>query len=337
MKESSADAPHETRRVAFDAEVSSIAWDGDAVVDLARGNQAYGMDGTRRDSQFFWGYPFDMGIVGPSGVVAVAHRRGTKGLVAWGELRGQYREINRSFYCADAYDYPVALFAGPAGRALLVHCPDSYAQLEVEDAITGEGLTRRDPSSIDFFHSRLTVSRSGRWLASAGWVWHPVAMLHLVDLEAALSGTPEALDQPAIPPLDISDQEIGGVAWTPDDHLLISTTKEALGNDDPPPLPTSGIGCFDVGRNSWCFTTTLDQPGGEIMDLGDHRHVLVVDQHPRLLDARTGDEIASWPDLPTGSHASPIDDRDRRLVALDPAGLRFAVASNRTLTLVALG
>lgn len=170
--------PREIGRVTFDVEVASIAWAGDAVVDLARGNQAYGMDGSRRDSRFFWGYPFDIGIVGPSGVVALAHRRGTKGLVAWGELRGQYREINRSFYCADSYDYPLARFAGPDGRALLVHCPDSYANLEVEDAISGERLTRREPAALDFFHSRLSVSPSGRWLASAGWVWHPVAMLH---------------------------------------------------------------------------------------------------------------------------------------------------------------
>jgi hypothetical protein len=61
------------------------------------------------------------------------------------------------------------------------------------------------------------------------------------------------------------------------------------------------------------------------------------DQHPRVVDARSGNEIVNWADLPTGSHTSPIDDRDRRPVALDPAGMRFGVASNRTLTLAALG
>jgi hypothetical protein len=137
--------------------------------------------------------------------------------------------------------------------------------------------------------------------------------------------------------LDISDQEIGGVAWTRDDHLLVSTTDESLGNEDAPPLPASGIGCFDVARGSWCFTTKLDRPAGELMDLGDHRHVLALDKHPRELDARTGTEVASWPDLPTGAHASPIDDLDRRPIALDPVGLHFAVANERSLTLVALG
>jgi hypothetical protein len=257
--------------------------------------------------------------------------------VAWGELRGQYREINRSFYCADDYDYPLALFAGPSERVLLAHCPDSYTLLEIDDAITGERLSRRTTADIDFFHSRLSVSPSGRWLASAGWVWHPVAMLHLVDLTAALSGHPEALDQPAIPPLDISDQEIAGVAWTGEDHLVISTTDEGLGNEDVPPLPACGIGCFDVASKTWCFTTKLDRPAGELMDLGDHRHVLALDQHPRLLDARTGVEVAGWPHLPTGANASPIDDKDRRATALDPIGHRFAVADDRAVTIISLG
>lgn len=328
----------ETDRVTVEGSASSLAWDGDIVVDLAFGNQGYGVDDSRRDSNFSWGFPFDMGVVGPSGIVAVARRRGTKGLVAWGAMRDQeLREINRSYYCADAYDYPLMLFAGPNERVLLAHCPDSYTHLEIEDAITGERLSTRGPAAIDFFHSRLSVSPSGRWLASAGWVWHPVAMLHLVDLTAALSGDPEALDRPAMPPLDISDQEIAGVAWTHNDHLVISTTDEGLDNEDAPPLPASGIGCFDVASKTWCFTTKLDQPAGELMDLGDHRHVLALHQHPRLLDARTGIEVAGWPDLPTGANASPIDDKDRRPTALDPVGHRFAVASDWAVTIISLG
>jgi hypothetical protein len=333
--ESASRAWRETRRVSIDGSASSLAWKGDAVVDLAQGAQAYEVDGSRRDSRF-WGYPFDVGIVGPSDVVALAHRRGTKGLVAWGQMRGQYREINRSFYCADSYDYPVTLFAGPGGRPLLVHCPDSYAHLEIEDAITGERLTTRRAEANDFFHSRLAVSPSGRWLASAGWVWHPSAMLHLVDLARALSGQPDALDRPAIAPLDICDEEVAGAAWTRDDHLVISTTKDGFGNDDAPRLPACGIGCFDVARKSWCFVSKLDRPAGELMDLGDHRHVLALDQFPRLIDARSGAEGITWPDLPTGANASPIDDRGRRPTALDPKRRRFAVAGDRAVTIVIL-
>jgi hypothetical protein len=98
--------PREVDRVRIDTTVSSLAWDGDVVRDLAR-NQAYGLDGSRHDPRFFWGYPFDVALVGRSGVVALAHRRGTKGLVAWSESRGRFREIDRAFYLADRYDYPI--------------------------------------------------------------------------------------------------------------------------------------------------------------------------------------------------------------------------------------
>ncbi len=65
---------------------------------------------------------------------------------------------------------------------------NAYNRLEIEDARTGEPLTagpEREPD--DFFHSRLAVSPSGRYLLSAGWVWHPWGCLVVFDLRQALA------------------------------------------------------------------------------------------------------------------------------------------------------
>jgi hypothetical protein len=76
----------------------------------------------------------------------------------------------------------------------LVHCPAHYNQLEIEDAASGEpltGLAKRAPA--DVFHSRLAVSKSSRYLLSAGWIWQPWSCLMVYDLVAALDN-PSRLD-----------------------------------------------------------------------------------------------------------------------------------------------
>jgi hypothetical protein len=50
------------------------------------------------------------------------------------------REVNRSYYHADAYRYPLALFTLPDGRTGVVHCPEDYNRLEIDDARTGHRL-----------------------------------------------------------------------------------------------------------------------------------------------------------------------------------------------------
>jgi len=52
-------------------------------------------------------------------------RAGTKALLL--EPGGKFiREVNRSYYHAEAYRYPLALFTLPDGRTGLVHCLEEY-------------------------------------------------------------------------------------------------------------------------------------------------------------------------------------------------------------------
>src|SRR4051794_13784117 len=92
---------------------STILWDGDRLVDVLSGvsltlagSVSPGLRGTA--------YPFDRAIGVRNGEVfwSVAYEnRGTKGLLFKdGEVQ---RELNRSYYFAKEYDYPVALAVRP--------------------------------------------------------------------------------------------------------------------------------------------------------------------------------------------------------------------------------
>ena len=70
-------------------------------------------------------------------------------------------------------------------------------RLDIFDPATGALLSER-PSPVrdgvasehydDYFHGRLHLSPSGRWLVVDGWAWHPVGLPTLIDLEAWVGG-----------------------------------------------------------------------------------------------------------------------------------------------------
>ena len=80
---------------------------------------------------------------------------------------------------------------------MIAHCPDEYNRIEIEEVESGRRLTARDSDSADFFHSRLQISSDGRYLLSAGWVWHPWSSLKLFDLTQAIRD-PQTLDGPGL-------------------------------------------------------------------------------------------------------------------------------------------
>lgn len=149
--------------------VQSLVWNGDELIDWAGGGTRFSLDGETVSNPVSYGDTFDAAAMSPSGEFAVTYTRlGTKGLVLH---RGKIiREINRSYYHADVYEYPIALARLKNGREVLIHCPEEYCRLEIDDVQSGERLTdRRSRKPADFFQSRLAVSADGRTLASAGW------------------------------------------------------------------------------------------------------------------------------------------------------------------------
>ncbi|MBW8881752.1 MAG: hypothetical protein JF615_10135, partial [Asticcacaulis sp.] len=165
--------------------VQSLVWEGDSLVDWADGGKRYCLDGTVITRPFYLSYDFDAAVSSRCGRYSIAYTQyGTKALVFCdGKL---IREINRSYYFAGNYPYPVALLTLGDGRVILAHCPEAYNRIEFDDVEKGVRLTAssvRTPA--DVFHSRLTSSPDGRYLVSAGWLWHPIDTVIVFDVEKA--------------------------------------------------------------------------------------------------------------------------------------------------------
>jgi hypothetical protein len=83
-------------------------------------------------------------------------------------------------------------FAQHKGRPVVVH-RSVWNRLDVSDPESGRLLTPRTheppaaseppPDTLNYFHGRLHVSPDGRWLADDGWVWSPVGIPVVWDLD----------------------------------------------------------------------------------------------------------------------------------------------------------
>src|SRR5262249_14918529 len=207
--------------------INSLCWRADELVDWVGGGRAFALDGTERSTSVYYAYRFDAATASPDGRFAVIYERlGTKGLLL--QNCKLLRELNRSYYNADAYEYPVTLFHGPGGRLLLAHCPEDYCRIDLEDAETGRVLTasaERTPD--DFFHSRLAASPHGKRLLSAGWVWHPWSAVVCFDITRALADS-NHLDR--IDPLPYSQKvclaEQSSACWLDDDRIAVAASDD---------------------------------------------------------------------------------------------------------------
>ena len=163
---------------------ASLVWSGDELVDWVDGGARYRLDGSHFERQVNYAFDFDMAVAHGDYAV-ICQRFGTKGLIL--RVSEILREINRSYYFASTFDFPVCLWTGANGRVLIAHCPEAYNRIEIDDVETGERLTAAlDRKPQDFFYSRLQTSPGGANLISAGWVWHPLQLLSLFNIKAAL-------------------------------------------------------------------------------------------------------------------------------------------------------
>ena len=328
--------------------VRSLVWAGDDLVDWVGGGYRFHPDGSVSSNVVNYAYAFDRAVGSPSGTYSVIYaERGTKGLVLKDEFPGStdwhhrgakiLRQIDRDFYHAHHYDYPVALGRLPDGREILVHCPESYTHLQIEEVESGHRLSVREPQRADFFHSRLQISADGRYLLSAGWVWHPVDMLLVFDLQAALRD-PATLDGRGVMNPYACVAEVEFAAFDGNDHVLVmgSSDGEPI-DDDPNALGPGQLGRWSLRDTHWETRVTLAEPAGILMPMG--AHAIGFYEHPKLIDTRTGQIVHRWPEISSGSQNSSIVWGIDKVppIALDPAQRRFAVAGEESITVVQLG
>lgn len=326
--------------------IRSLCWRGNELVDWVGGGRAFATDGTERPATVRYGYRFDAATASPDGRFAVIYERlGTKGLL----LRDGriLRELGRSFYQADTYEYPVALFNAPDGRVLLAHCPGDYCRIDFEDAETGRLLTESaDRKPSDFFHSRLAASPHGKRLLSAGWVWHPLSLVVSFDIAQALAD-PRHLDKgqdlPSSPNSGLVEEN--SVCWLDDDRFAVAASAEyeqaSVEDDGELRLRPLGLAVYDMIQRTCLQAFQLDEPAGTILALGKG-FILSLYRHPKLIDLSTGKVVHAWTELRSGLQDSSIiwgldDDAKPPPMAFDPATNRFAIVNGDTVTLIEFG
>jgi hypothetical protein len=322
----------------------SLDFDGDDVlVDWCGGGERFFFDGRGERAKVFFAYSFDATAVSRTREHIVLYTRlGTKGLLI-NRAPLQRREIDRSYYFASAYEYPVALVRAPDERDLLVHCPKEYNRLEIEPLDGAPGAsnapTQRKPR--DFFHSRLAPNPSGTRLMSAGWIWHPFDGVVVFDLLRALND-PAEFDQGDVGLT--GSAEVTAAAWRDDDTLFVWCAAD--GNDfeddephedDPKRFRPGTIATYDVVRQEFLTVAPLAAPAGRLMPVGPD-HVVGFHGHPRLIHVPSGQVIAEWPHIACGVHGSSIIHHlpAAPATAFDPAAGRFAVAANDAIHVVRL-
>jgi len=312
--------------IATDRRVVALDWDGD---ELVSGDHRWAPDGSANDPRIIRKAvfrPFDRTIAFDRFRVVYVER-GTKALLYQDDKL--IRELNRSYYHAGAFDYPVALGALPDGRVVVVHCPDAYNVLQVEDAATGERLTAGPREPTDIFHSRLAISPDGRHLLSAGWVWHPFGVAVVYDLVGALAESSPVDGAGVARPMTEGEEEIRSACWLDSDRLAVSA-----GDDDGnrPEL----LGVWSLSAGGWAHLTTVDHPVGVMVPIGDR--LLSLYRWPRLVDPTAGTVLAEWPDVDAGVRNSSYgqDDRPNPVVAVHPDGDRVAIRQRGGIAILRL-
>jgi hypothetical protein len=321
------------RRIETGRRVASLLWDGDNLVDFAAGPDRWHADGTA-DIPFVrrvYGGPFDHAVVSPSGRFRVVYaERGTKALLL-DESGDIVRELNRSYYHAEDFDYPIAL-AEVDGREVVVHCPEHYNVLEVEDAATGERLTEGRRSPIDVFHSRLSASPDGRRLLVAGWVWQPYGECVVLDLERALSEA-SALDESTFLPVC---SEVESACWLDNDLIAVAASSEEPPDQECDKLGQGQLGVWSIREAGWRHRSAVSHPIGTMLACGTS--IVSLYEHPRLLEPTTAALIAEWPEVDAGrkSGSYGVTHVPTPVTAIDPGASRLAIAQANEIVVIDL-
>ena len=301
--------------------LATLVWDGSDLVDVTSGMRLRD-DGSLSERTSTSAYPFDRAIGlrnrGTFWSVAFSNRQTKAILLKNGRV---HREVNRSFYLAHVYDYPIALALGLSEEVIVIHCPENFDTLEVQDAETGRMLAKRKTRQMEF-HSRLAVSPSSKYLLDAGWFWHPVGGAWLCDLADLLARS----DSDETGCSFLSGAEIDSAAFLDDDHVVITSTDEVI-NDEPAPsgIGTRQLGLWSISTSSWRSRVDLNGPSGTLMPWRDW--VISFYERPKAIEISTGKIVHTWERIFSGKQVGSIDlgDPPPPLIALDPQHGRFAV------------
>lgn len=315
-------------------QVESLMWSGESLIDWLGGVRRFELDGSTSNAWRLYQFSFDTAVASQSGrYVFIYQRLGTKGLMLCdGSI---LREINRSNYYAHSYAYPVCFATLADGREVLIHCPEDYRRLEIEDAATGERLTMskaRSPS--DFFHWGLQVDPSNAWLISLGWFWPPFDSVRLFSIDEAIED-PASLDDSNLFP--VQPVEISSAFFRDDGCIVVSTAIEDQGDDpyEAEQFEPMMVGVWDIATRSIRSKVVVSEFAGNVMPIND-KMIVAFHEHPKLVNLCTGEITCRLPEFACGQQRSSVSASKEMPtpIAYDLANKRFAVATKEQVVVV---
>jgi hypothetical protein len=280
--------------------IKTICWNNNIIVDWASGTK-YLLDGCTKQFGSLYAYTFDSALSSSNGEYVFIYKKlGTKGiLLKNGEL---LREINRPFYCANAYEFPAAIVT-IENKTYLIHCPIAYNRLDFEDIETGEIITNiqaREP--YDRFYSRLEISADGNYLMSKGWVWHPLDEVVVFNIKDCIN-KPELLDQAqCYPNVGV---EICTASFIDNDSIIIGSSGEIFNEDLIENLPCEHISVWNFKTNQLLKPIKLKGDFGNLFAI-DHKRVWDLYGFPKIFDLKTGDILEKNNEVYSGKQRSSI-------------------------------
>lgn len=312
----------------------SLHWNQNSLIDWVNRGDQYNLDGTFKRTSVYLAYPFDTAIVSPCGKYSVIYQKlGTKGVLFKEDKL--LREINRSYYQATVYEYPITFAKLPNGTLILIHCPNEYNLIEVEIAETGEKLTElaTKRESKDYFYSRFRVNPSSTFLLSAGWVWHPYDMMEYVEIEKGLTNN-EVFDKWST--TFSFDAEICSAEFLTNDLIIAGTSdEEPMEEENDDCLNSSQIGLYSISKKQFIKKINVNFKLGTIIPV-NMNVVWNLYQYPQLVDLNTGKILQKFEDIESGLQTSSIIHHIKPIppIAYDSTHQRLAIANENQINIL---
>lgn len=286
--------------------LQTLSWLDDRIIDWANSGRQYLLSGQVQEmGSYGFGFPFDSATTSDNRIYSVIYQKlGTKGLLL---KNGKVlREINRSYYQADVYEYPVAFVTIKDGKTLLIHCPNNYCQIDFEEVETGEIITKHiDRKPLDFFHSRFEISPDNRILLSKGWGWHPFDFVEVFDIEECIKN-PLLLDKSKLSP-DV-DAEICAASFISSNLVLIASPNdtEPFNHEPSDKLKNGQIAIWDIQTNGISNLLTANFTIGGHLTAIDDTFAWDLYDFPKIVNFKTGEVVEKIEDINSGQQVSSI-------------------------------
>lgn len=286
--------------------ISTLSWKSNYLIDWANSGRQFFPNGQIKEiGSYRFAFSFDSAITSKDGIYSVIYKKlGIKGLLL---KNGKIlREINRSFYQAEVYEYPIAFAKLKDGRNILIHCPEDYCRLDFEEIETGNRLTNHlDRNPSDFFHSRLEVSPDNKTLLSKGWAWHPYDFVEVFNIEECIDN-PLALDKSKHNPN--VDAEICAASFITNDLVLIGSPldTEPFNHDPSDKLKNGQIGIWNIKTNEVTRIIQLNFTFGGHLTAIDETFAWDLYESPKIINFKTGEIVNEMKDIQSGNQISSI-------------------------------